>query len=66
MIRNVVTMDREDIIRILAKKYGVGREKVKLYYIETVIEDDIRAEIQLENPYQKEAEDHAVVLRVPL
>ena len=66
MIRNVVTMDREDIIRILAEKYGVGREKVKLYYIETVIEDDIRAEILLENPYHKEAEDHAVVLRVPL
>ena len=66
MIRNVVTMDREDIIRILAEKYGVGLEKVKLYYTETVIEDDIRAEILLENPYQKEAEDHAVVLRVPL
>ena len=47
MIRNTVTMDREDIIRILAEKFDVETTKVKLYFVENVIEDDIRAEIEL-------------------
>ena len=46
MIRNTVTMDREDIIRILAEKFDVETTKVKLYFVENVIEDDI----QLPNP----------------
>lgn len=50
MIRNTVTMDREDIIRILAEKFDVETTKVKLYFVENVIEDDIRAEIELPNP----------------
>lgn len=50
MIRNTVTMDREDIIRILAEIFDVETTKVKLYFVENVIEDDIRAEIELPNP----------------
>lgn len=50
MIRNTVTMDREDIIRILAEKFDVETTNVKLYFVENVIEDDIRAEIELPNP----------------
>ena len=50
MIRNTVTMDREDIIRILAEKFDVETTKVKLYFVKNVIEDDIRAEIELPNP----------------
>lgn len=47
MIQNIVTMDRDDIINILADLFRTERNKVKLYFVETVIEDDIRAEIEL-------------------
>lgn len=47
MIQNIITMDRDDIINILAELFRTERNKVKLYFVETVIEDDIRAEIEL-------------------
>jgi len=50
MIKNTITMDREDIIGILADVFGVDADKVKMNYVETDIEDDIRAVIEMPNP----------------
>lgn len=53
MIQCTVTLDREDIIGILADVFGVDADKVQMNYVETDIEDDIRAVIGMPNPLKK-------------
>lgn len=50
MIRCTVTLDREDIIKILAKQFGVDPDRIQMHYVETSIEDDFRAVIDMPNP----------------
>lgn len=50
MIQCTVTLDREDIIKILAKQFGVDPDRIQMHYVETSIEDDIRAVIDMPNP----------------
>ena len=49
MIRTTVTLEKEDLKKILAECFHANPDDVDIYYVETMIEDDIRATITIDH-----------------